>query len=91
VAYAGIHSTIVWLWLPYIYRSKIPGKKIERLSIHKMSFIIPHIKPQSSSILIFGYLALSTTLPFALSYRESLGGDTGLKGTINARSLFNKI
>jgi hypothetical protein len=38
---------------------KIPRKRLQRLSIYKMSSIIPHIKPQSSFV---GYLALSTTL-----------------------------
>lgn len=50
------------------------------------------VKPTASrtSILLLGYLAISTTLPFALSYKESLEKLT-FKGTISTRALFNKI
>lgn len=52
-----------------------------------------HIKPtRSAAPLLLGYLAVSTTLPFLLSYKDYVD-NTNLhtKGTINARSLFNKI
>lgn len=43
-----------------------------------------------TAVLLLGYLAVSTTLPFMLSYKESLQ-NTQLKGTVNPRALFNKI
>lgn len=45
-----------------------------------------------TSMLLLGYLAFSTTLPFMLSYKESLDNQRlYVKGTVNARSLFNKV
>ncbi|RCK56713.1 hypothetical protein Cantr_05400 [Candida viswanathii] len=47
---------------------------------------------RSSAALLLGYLALSTTIPFLLSYKEtSTSSDNTIKGTISARSLFTKI
>ncbi|EGV62895.1 hypothetical protein CANTEDRAFT_115854 [Yamadazyma tenuis ATCC 10573] len=43
-----------------------------------------------TSTLLLGYLALSTTLPFALSYKESLE-KSQFKGVVHPRALFNKI
>ncbi|ODV80893.1 uncharacterized protein CANTADRAFT_4887 [Suhomyces tanzawaensis NRRL Y-17324] len=45
----------------------------------------------SSTVLLLGYLVISTTLPFALSYKESHNfAQSATKGTISARALFNK-
>ncbi|KAL6453595.1 hypothetical protein SBY92_005166 [Candida maltosa Xu316] len=49
---------------------------------------------RSSAALLLGYLAISTTVPFLLSYKETnmhSNNSEGLKGTISARSLFTKI
>ncbi|KAG2735631.1 hypothetical protein G9P44_001845 [Scheffersomyces stipitis] len=47
---------------------------------------------RSSAALILAYSALSATLPFLLSYKESHGIEPNTyKGTISSRSLFNKI
>ncbi|ODV67570.1 hypothetical protein HYPBUDRAFT_107532 [Hyphopichia burtonii NRRL Y-1933] len=46
---------------------------------------------RTSSVIILGYLAISTTLPFLLSYKESIDNTYYTKGNANARSLFNKI
>lgn len=47
---------------------------------------------KASSALVLGYLAISATVPFLLSYRETNGNNyAAMKGTISLRSLFNKI
>ncbi|AOW26133.1 hypothetical protein MG5_00440 [Candida albicans P57072] len=49
---------------------------------------------KSSTALLLGYLAISTTVPFFLSYKETNSnaiGNQSLKGTISARSLFTKL
>ncbi|KAG4405503.1 hypothetical protein JTP64_005539 [Candida tropicalis] len=47
---------------------------------------------RSSAALLLGYLAISTTVPFLLSYKETnTANDNSIKGTISARSLFTKI
>ena len=49
---------------------------------------------KSSTALLLGYLAISTTVPFFLSYKETNSNAIGnqlLKGTISARSLFTKL
>lgn len=44
-----------------------------------------------TSLLTLGYLAVSTTVPFMLSYKETQDNSVYTKGYISARSLFNKI
>ena len=49
---------------------------------------------KSSTALLLGYLAISTTVPFFLSYKETNSNAIGnqlLKGTISARSLFTEL
>lgn len=47
---------------------------------------------RTSAAFVLGYLALGSTLPFLLSYRESHANHSPLhKGTISTRSLFAKI
>ncbi|CAH2350245.1 hypothetical protein CLIB1423_01S05754 [[Candida] railenensis] len=48
-------------------------------------------KPKSSPVFMMGYLTVSITLPFILSYRESTHENNDIKGFVSARSLFNKI
>ncbi|CAD1809850.1 unnamed protein product [Candida parapsilosis] len=52
------------------------------------------MKPTSkaSAALLIGYLSISTTLPFILSYKEStMNLNQDSKGTASFRSLFTKI
>lgn len=49
-----------------------------------------HIKSVSSRLLL-GYLGCLITMPFFWSYKELLGLHEYLKGTVTARTLFNKI
>lgn len=44
-----------------------------------------------TSLLTLSYLAVSTTVPFMLSYKETQHNSVYTKGYISARSLFNKI
>ena len=47
---------------------------------------------KASGALLLGYLAVSTTVPFILSYKETTTHDfSTTKGTISPRCLFNKI
>jgi hypothetical protein len=48
-------------------------------------------KHKSSPVFMIGYLTLSVTLPFILSYRESTHENDDVKGIVSARTLFNKI
>lgn len=53
--------------------------------------VIPLRPVRASSLLLLGYLSVSITVPFMWSYKETSRYDMGVKGTINARALFNKI
>lgn len=44
-----------------------------------------------TSLLTLGYLAVGTTAPFLLSYKETQGNSVYTKGYTSARLLFNKI
>lgn len=50
-----------------------------------------HTLKAGTSLLTLSYLAVSTTLPFMWSYKETRGTSLNMKGHINARTLFTKI